>query len=253
WGGVATTTAMIKVALSMEMIGESVVLEKTVNVMPRSWWIEEQHAGRVQYEDPIPGWATAWGLHRLAFFNVNTISGTPFGGSGPWEGSYMVVGRPPKISGPEIFAHKDLMSLGKGYLVADTTCDLAADLIGSEVNLASMNGVCGTASRLVDFHQRVLAHELRHETSLNECIRSVRRAFTGRLQQVEQATGTYEGVEDKKRELWTGPGGAAEDLENARWTNQETEVSDDFWQWRPVGVWWDGPAVGGGHNGRNGC
>ena len=90
WGGVATETAMIKVSLSMEMLGESITLEQTVNVRPRIWTSLPTKNARAhpRWVNSIPGGAALgiWGLYDGA--RPAGLSAAP--GGGPWEHRYYV-------------------------------------------------------------------------------------------------------------------------------------------------------------------
>ena len=187
WGGVATMTAKIKVALSVEMIGESVVLEQTVNVRPRIWTSLPARNAREnpRWVNSIPGGETRglWGLYAGA--DPARLSAAA--GSGPWKGSYYVSGTP-NISPAVMYLHNDLQPGGPAYPIVDT---IDTEMIeecgvsGRSVGLYSLNKTCGYEGRVKEFRGKVVAHEAKHETSLNKCIDRV----NGRLGEIEEIVG----------------------------------------------------------------
>ena len=239
WGGVATTTAMIKVALSMEMIGESVVLEKTVNVRPRIWTsLPEKNAREnPRWVNSIPGGETLglWGLY--AGTEPAGLSAAP--GGGPWKGSFYVAGTP-SITAAVMYLHNDLKPGGPAYPIPDsvTVCGLS----GSSVSLYSLNDTCGYKSRVDDFRGKVVAHEGEHEKSLNKCIGRV----NGRLGDIEEIAGNFSKVNGNLFALWTNP------LLKAAETAQGPMFAS-IWEYRPHPGPWKYPVITDWHNGTDGC
>ena len=99
------------------------------------------------------------------------------------------------------------------------------------------------------FRKVVLAHERKHETSLNKCIRTVNT--DGRLEAVEAIVGKSESAaRDSAMALWTK--GVAVPLFKARETDQSTETSKNpFWWW--YSSWVKGLHRLKGHIGTDGC
>ena len=245
WGGVATKTARIKVALSMEMIGESVVLERTVNVRPRSWKrLPTKNAReRPKWVNSIPGWEGwgAWGAYEGA--DPATLSAAA--GGGPWKGSYYVSGTP-SISPAVMYMHNDLKPGGPAYPIVDT---IDTEMIeecgvsGRSVGLYSLNKTCGYEGRVKEFRGKVVAHEAKHETSLNKCIDRV----NGRLGEIEEIVGnSFNKVNGDIGSLWTNA------LLNARKTAQGPMFAN-IWKYRPHPGPWKYPEITIGHNGTDGC
>ncbi|MCE2398301.1 MAG: hypothetical protein J4F34_04545, partial [Gemmatimonadetes bacterium] len=244
-GGVATTTAMIKVALSMEMIGESVVLEDVVIVTPRAGWSLQEQRARLQWVRGEPIGDSAWGVYVGGWPTPQTLAGT-VPGSGPWAGSHILSVAPPTITATAMYAHRDLLSDGEPYPIplTDTICGLS----GSSVGVHNLNITCGYKRSLETFRDAVAIHEGRHQESLNECVRAVNT--DGRLAAVEAIVGTFPGhAEDQALTLWTN--GLVPALLKAKRTAQGP-VSGDIWHWRQFSKWrYGGKTVG--HTGTEGC
>ncbi|MDE2973999.1 MAG: hypothetical protein OXU64_04625 [Gemmatimonadota bacterium] len=177
WEGVATKTAMIKVALSMEMMRESFILEQTVNVRPRDWELQEQGA-ELQYDSLIPGGGPGrWGKYIWGHsLNLGVGEGT-----GPWAGHYMVSGHP-WIGLSEMYAHSDLVLGPPYYMLTATICGV---LPGFRASVYALNYTCGDSATLAAFNDTIIKHENNHQESLNECVRS---ANSGRLAEIEELT-----------------------------------------------------------------
>ena len=244
-GGVATRTARIKVALSMEMIGESVVLERTVNVRPRSWKLQERNVplrwvkklidrsawGRYVGGDPVP---KSWSAHDFKE------------GSGPWTGTHYVAGWP-SIASAAMYAHRDLLSDGDSYPIPNT--DTICGVSGRSVGVHDFNVInCGYRRSLENFRDAVVTHERRHQESLNECIRSVNT--DGRLAAVEAIVKNSKGdAEQAALNLWTK--GLVPALLDAKRTAQGP-VNAGIWHWRESKSWrYGGKTLG--HTGTEGC
>ena len=237
WGGVATRTAMIKVSLSMELLGESVTLEQTVDVMLRTWEILPQKNARAdtQWVNVIPGGAGRgmYGLYQGA--EPAGLSAEP--GGGPWEYSYYVSGTP-YITAAAMYLHNDLKPGGPAYPIpaADTICGVS----GLSVSVYSLNDTCGYKSRVDAFRDEVVAHEFEHEESLNKCIERVNR----RLGDIEEIVGYLDGVDGNIFTLWTYP------LLKAAETAQDAMLAS-IWEYRPGP--WSYLVVTNPHGGTDGC
>ena len=176
------------------------------------------------------------------------------GGSGPWEGSYYV-SKAPTIKATTMYYHNDLDSAGPGHPIVDTIdakvieeCAVPDSVVDAGlVGVYLLNDICGYSARVDGFRRKVIAHEERHETSLNECIRAVNT--DGRLEAVEAIVGTSESAaQDSAENLWTK--GAVVPLFDAKFTAQGPE-SADIWKYRP-GPWKYGLKTKG-HKGTEGC
>ena len=98
------------------------------------------------------------------------------------------------------------------------------------------------------FRHLVVAHENRHETSLNERIDAVNT--DGRLGKIEAIVGKTEGdARDQAKTLWTG--GLVGKLLKAAETAQGIDTAR-VWNWREKRNWWFG-AVTKSHDGTEGC
>ena len=235
-GGVATTTVRIKVALSMEMIGESVVLEQTVNVRPRIWKLRTQtvQVGPAHSEHRyLWGWY-AWNHTLREKMRVKA-------GTGPWAGTDMLDGHP-SIDAIGLYMHSDLVEEGESYKLVHETCGMQSGLY---YNVYSLNHICATDHLLDDWREKVVAHEERHRDSLNDCIVRVDPKLRG-----WEATVGPEGDVVAARDAWEK---AAKALMEAARTKQDKVKSQAFWEWRYHQKWTEHPLEHPGHNGKNGC
>ena len=243
-GGVATKTVRIKVALSMEMIGESVVLERTVEVWPRIWTRLPAKEARFEpkWVNSIPGYENrdVWGAYPGAKPSLLSAGA----GGGPWKGSYYVSGTP-SISPAVMYMHNDLKPGGPAYPIVDT---IDTEMIeecgvsGRSISLYSLNDTCGYKSRVDEFRGKAVAHEAKHETSLNKCIERV----NGRLGEIEEIVGKFDKVNGDIGRLWTNA------LLNARKTDQGPMFAN-IWKYRPHPGPWKYPVITAWHDGTDGC
>ena len=241
WGGTATETTEIEVVLTMAVVGETVNLRETVQVRPRIWGLRTQHA-RLQWADPIPDFPKAWGYYARGEPSPVTLDGTAQG-SGPWKGRYILSGGP-AITAAAMYAHNDLKSGGRSYPLLYTLCGQPPGF----VSVHFLNDACGWEDRVDDFRDWVVAHERRHQESLNECIRAVNA--DGRLAAVEAIVGNDPGEALRKATtLWTD--GLVPALINAKTTAQQGD-STNFWHWRRYARWVYGGKTGD-HTGTEGC
>lgn len=240
WGGVATETAMIKVSLSMEALGEAVILEQTVDVNPRIWTSLPTKNARLspQWVNSIPGGAAkgVWGLYDGA--EPAGLWAAP--GDGPWERSYYVSGTP-SITAAVMYLHNDLKPEGRRRAYPIPAADTICGVSGRSVTLYSLNDTCGYKSRVDHFRGEVVAHEEEHEKSLNKCIERVNR----RLGDIEEIAGNLLKVNGDMSALWTDP------LLDAAETAQGPMLAS-IWEYRPSGPW-RSPVVTNRHGGTNGC
>ena len=215
------------------------MLEKTVNVRPRIWTsLPTQNARESpKWVNSIPN----WGLYDGA--DPATLSAEA--GGGPWKGSYYVSGTP-SITAAVMYMHNDLNPGGPAYPIVDT---IDAEMIeecgvsGHSISLYSPNDTCGYKSRVDDFRQAVIAHEAKHETSLNKCIERV----NGRLGEIEAIVGnSFIKVSGDIGRLWTNA------LLNARETDQGPMFAN-IWHYRPDPGPWKYPVITVWHNGTDGC
>ncbi len=237
WGGVATRTARIKVSLSMEMLGESITLDETVNVRPRIWTsLPEKNAREdPQWVNRIPGGA---GLGMFGLYDGAEPAGlSAEPGGGPWEFSYYVSGTP-YITAAAMYLHNDLNPGGPAYPIpaADTICGVS----GLSVSVYSLNGGCGWSGRVDNFREAIVAHEFEHEKSLNKCIERVNR----RLGDIEEIVGNPFVVYEDIFTLWFYP------LLKAAETAQGAMLAS-IWEYRPGP--WSYLVVINPHGGTDGC
>jgi hypothetical protein len=241
WSGVATRDATVSVKLQVPGGPSSAMSRHEVKVSPR-WWpqLNEQHAG-FEYTDDIPGHPNAYGNFQWAHaLDLEVIPG-----GGPWEGSYMVGGFAPWIGLVKIQIHNDFRNDGPPYPHADsTTC--GAEGMPYSAGMWTVNKECGTSGRLSVFHYLVRGHELMHQTSLNECIRTI----NPRLETIEGLVGNQEKVTDELRTLY---GVNASKLKDAAETDQSDQESDELWDYRGPWRWTFGKVKGKDHYGRRGC
>ena len=238
WGGTATETTEIEVALTMAVVGETVNLRETVQVRPRDWGLRTQHAV-LQWVDPIPRRPNAWGLYSVDIERAVPL----WHGSGPWEGRHIIL-HVPQIGPSAMYAHKDLRPDGKPYAIPDT--DTICGLSGVSRSVYQLNDACGRGTRLANFKAYVEAHERYHQNSLNACIRSVN---AGRFRALESVVGTVDYVQRQLTNRWMNS--IRPDLIQAARTAQGP-VRVDIWHWRANRRWVDGGQTPG-HTGTNGC
>lgn len=205
----------------------------------------------MEYVDPIPGAPdSAWGKYDPGYLGHN-MSTAP--GTGPWEGSHYVFSPPRWIGDPKMYAHADLVEKGKRYKLVHGECGVAG---GSFINVYDLNDTCGYRTRLNDFRLKVVAHEVRHLTSLNKCILSVNRGYplSGRMAELEKLTNSNQGdLEDDIEALWPEKR-MAEAIDKAAQSKQPDQNTQTVWTWeRPNGPWVKAPVKLKGHNGTDGC
>lgn len=96
----------------------------------------------------------------------------------------------------------------------------------------------------------MVAHENKHQTSLNECIRS---ANSGRLAEIEKLVGDCETVDQGLKDKWThSVKGLAPGLRMAAETAQRDQESEHIWEWRGQWGWKYRTVELEDHNGRQG-
>ena len=220
------------------------LLFDSVTVSPRKWKLDTLGAD-LKWVNSIPDEPKAWGYYRGGEPSPDTLEGTTQG-SGPWEGRYILSGKP-TITAAAMYAHNDLDSAGgPEYSIpaADTICGLS----GVSRGVYSLNDKCDLEQRVDDFRLYVVAHEHGHQNSLNECIEAVNT--DGRLAAVEAIVEDSEDKAEKEAEtLWTKELVPA--LAKAKETDQEGHETD-FWHWRWFGRWEKGGRTGD-HSGTDGC
>ena len=242
WSGVATGDATVSVQLHVPG-RPSPVSRHEVKVSSR-WWpqLSEQHAG-FEYTDDIPGYPNAYGNFQWAYhLDLEVIPG-----GGPWEGSYMVGGAAaPWIGWTALQIHNDFRYDGPPYANADsTTC--GAEGMPYAAGMWTVNNECGTIGRLSVFHALVRGHELMHQASLNECIRTINAS--GIISALEQIVTTRE--EDVTSLLMEWDNGRK--LKEAAETDQNNQKSGELWHYRGQWQWTFGPVRPDDHDGRRGC
>ena len=242
WSGVATGDATVSVQLHVPG-GPSPVSRHEVKVSSR-WWpqLSEQHAG-FEYTDDIPGHPNAYGNFQWAYhLDLEVIPG-----GGPWEGFYMVGGAAaPWIGWTALQIHNDFRYDGPLYAKADsTTCGAEGMPYGA--GMWTVNKECGTIGRLSVFHALVRGHELMHQTSLNECIRTINAS--GIISALEKIVTTRK--EDVTRLLMKWDNGRK--LKEAAETDQRDQESDELWNYRGPWRWTFGTVRPKDHDGRRGC
>ncbi|MCY3943084.1 MAG: hypothetical protein OXG18_04880, partial [Gemmatimonadetes bacterium] len=141
-----------------------------------------------------------------------------------------------------------LESGGPAYPVParDTICGLS----GVSASVNRVNGRCGYGGHLSKFRRKVVAHENKHETSLNACIDRV----NPRLRRLEKLVFSGEDARGEAERAMNAQylKGAVVALFDARETAQGPE-SADIWTYRPAPGPWRQGLVTKGHNGRDGC
>ena len=258
WEGTATGDRGVMVTI-LGKGDRAVLLVGGVTVSPRKWKLDTQEArSKPEWVDDIEGWPTAWGLYTGGLPSPEELKSTAQG-SGPWEGTWILDGQP-TITAATMYYHNDLDVDGDGpeYPIVDTIdakvieeCAVPDSVVDAGlVGVYPLNDICDYSARVDGFRTKVIAHEERHETSLNECIGTVNN--DGRMAAVEAIVGKRAAREDRRQEaawrLWTK--GVAAPLFNARETAQGPE-SADIWKYRP-GPWKYGLETKG-HNGTDGC
>ncbi len=227
--------------------GKSEIMKDTVRVEPRDWSLDKPTARfSPRWVDSIPGLPKAWGLYSGGKPTPETL---PIGaGTGPWRGTYYLVGNP-AVTYASMKFHNDLESGGPAYPVParDTICGLS----GIRASVNRVNGRCGYGGRLSKFRRKVVAHENKHETSLNACIDRV----NPRLRRLEELVRTEEQggrdrLENEMQKQYLK--GAVVALFDARETDQGPERAD-IWTYRPAPGPWRKGLVTKGHNGKNEC
>ena len=257
WRGKATVDRKLAVHV-IPPRGGMRVLSGKVTVSPRPWQLEERNArSKPKWVDDIPGWPTAFGLYKGGVPRPTTLFVGE--GSGPWKGSYYVSSTP-SIADAEMYLHKDMAADGPEYPI-DPKKDSARiayckpNLDGYDsLGVYHFNAKCNEAHKrkIEDFRQKVIAHERRHETSLNECIRHVNR-WGGLMAQIEKIV--FDGldgrsdVEKLAERLWTDSVYTA--LRNAKETAQGAIIAT-IWDWRP-GPTWNYGVLTKSHIGTEGC
>lgn len=217
----------------MSMGHGSVDLERTVEVRPRIWTSLPTKNAREnpKWVNSIPNWGYCDGADPATLLAA--------AGGGPWEGSYYVSGTP-SITAAVIYLHNDLKPGGPAYPIpaADTVCEVS----GRSVGLYSLNKTCGYEGRVKEFRGKVVAHEAKHETSLNKCIERV----NGRLGEIEEIVGDFGKVSGDIGRLWTNA------LLKARETDQGSMFAN-IWEYRPHPGPWRKPVITVPHGGTDGC
>lgn len=80
----------------------------------------------------------------------------------------IVASRPDLYTG--LWLHRDFLSDGTSYGNVDKRPERCVQRLGSSANVYEVNNACGTLGVLFSFHDTVLVHERKHETSLNKCL-----------------------------------------------------------------------------------
>ena len=244
WTGTATASVglHVMVSASTETGSSTVKNTRTLTVHPRYWRLQEQGAP-LQHVAPIPGAPGRWGRYRFsAALKLQVGEGT-----GPWAGHHFVAGTP-WIGNSEMYAHSDLVEGPPEYMLTDTICNV---LPNERRSVFALNKVCGNSGTLAAFNRLVVAHEKKHQTSLNECIRS---ANSGRLAEIEKLVGDYETVDKGLKDKWThSVKGLAPGLRMAGETAQRDQESGSIWERRGQWGWRYRTVELEDHNGRQGC
>ena len=227
WEGVATKTAMIKVALSMEMMRESFILEQTVNVRPRTvgrlgvWNFERMTHVGYTYGLPPGTKYKAWGAYR-AESQHGGGAGVAREGTGPWAGQYYTY-LPHRLGG-RMFLHRDFHTTGIPHHSAHNTCDG----VPSSANVLTVNTMCGYWN---------IGHEQQHENGANKCLTEGNDARNA-LGHMEALTGTSQWKVQldftAAFEHFTRDDGP---FKQAMETRTSTPLSPVIWEWRDEGAW----------------
>ena len=203
WEGTATLNR--KIWVSVASARTAVILQGEVTVEPRSWSLPTQSAS-LRWVDSIPDDPKAWGYYEGG--EPDSLLEETAQGSGPWEGTW-ILDEEPTITAAKMYAHNDLKSGGPEYPVdpdahqdsiAVRKCGVSG---GDSIGVHALADECGPPfpDSLDAFRDLVVAHETRHETSLNECIDAVNT--DGRLAAIEAIVGTSEGAaQDSANTLW---------------------------------------------------
>ena len=192
WRGTATETREIGVSVILHQhSNQRRVLTGRAVVRSRPWALGILNA-KLEYS-LLPGDPDYWGLYERPTLAGNMAENI---GTGLWEGTFYIHASPRWIGNPKMYVHTDFRPSGNPYLVADTTCERAAGLIGQSVNVRSLNWTCDRDVALGNFHDLMVAHENMHQRSLNECITTVNRRY-GRLAAIEGIVSNRRG--DAKR------------------------------------------------------
>ena len=169
WGGVATASIEISVAISGEGI-ESVTLREPFRVNPRSSWGVASLSASIGYVRS--GWPNLrWGLYSIPR-STPTVPSVAIG-QGPWFGQF-TAGRAPSVSST-FELHGDLASNGPKYGGATNLC---SSTLPNRSNLYTVNDTCGTGGNWASFGSSIESHERGHEGSLNACLSSSKGAAT---------------------------------------------------------------------------
>ena len=188
---------------------------------------------------------TQWGGYGVSFSGPSGTSE----GSGPWEGSYYVSGRP-KITGAVVHVSSDLVSAGRKRKLVHETCGLpGTDSIG----VYNLNAVdhedCRNKAAIDAWKATVVAHELGHQNSLNKCINSLNR--DGRLAAIEALVETSASrAEDEANRRWDD---LQKKLRAAKLSALEGAESPVIWEWRSKRRWKKHTVEFDGHSGTDGC
>ena len=246
WGGVATdiTVTVITGDEAEDTLSETV----TVSVEARPWPLYDAtytQSSPAYVHDPGPD---IWGAHEIR----KDPSLAKQAGSGPWDGTVIIASRP--YLGTVMWLHTDFRSNGQSYGKVDihSPAHRCVRGLGSSANVYEMNDACSTLGILSLFHDKVLAHEKKHETSLNECLAS-------------------QTAEDWQSELeaLVGKGSDGSETLEAKWNdfldvlhdaNEGTVAGDrsDSAMWHragrlEVGLWVLDTVQTDGHSGTDGC
>ena len=169
WGGVPTETTDITVTVITGEEAEDTLSETvTVSVEARPWPLYDAtytQSSPAYVYDPDPD---IWGAHEVR----KDPSLAEQAGSGPWDGTVIIASRP--YLGTVLWLHTDFRSDGKSYGKVDeiSTVHRCVRGLGSSANVYEVNEACSTLGILSLFHDKVLAHEKKHEASLNKCLDS---------------------------------------------------------------------------------
>ena len=187
-----------------------------------------------------------WG--RYVAYRMSSLDSGTISGSGPWEGTSYLSSMPSGLlAGDYLYAHPDLYSDGPGYPVpSNGLCDGQPD--GDSANVFGVNGVCGSASALSSWRERVEWHERRHRDSYNQCVRSGGE-LQDKISELEAVFGLT-AAEDAEK-IWNK---MKKILLRARKAGLGPETSPDgMWHWRRWKLWTVLQATTKGHGGQWGC
>ena len=249
WQGTAVKTVTISGWVDHDLVQRETMAEVTVTVTPRTsfnWSRPTSHA-MVGYNERD---AYRWGSYESGITPPVLDLGT-----GPWR-MYYWVQAPPRLN-PKLELSHDFLATGpKHPIVAaqfGALCPVPPE--SANENVFHTNRICGTGGNLEAHRTFVLAHERRHEQSLNICLNSLMTPdWLDRMEGLT-ARGAEGGskIQENVAELWNED--VTKKLADAEETDMKNETSGvKVWNyWADSGPWTFSSQTAANHNGTWGC